>query len=281
MRRKIVFLVVIVSLFVSSSIIEVPTVKAQYTPEGERLSYASGLSIISPSNTTYNSDALMLNVTIKRLFSPNEYDSEIMYSLDGKTNVTIPSIATFVPVSGTTESIWSTLGSYALIDGTISLPKLPQGSHFLTVYGIYKRAKGISSNYPALMQDVKTVYFTMNYGIPPTITNIQIENKTYNQNNLPINFTTDKSTSWMGYSLDGKENSTITGNTTLAGLGNGSHNLTIYANDTVGNMRNSEAVYFSIEVPEQEPLSLTLIGASASVAVIILGLIILFKKRNH
>ena len=253
----------------------IQTVEAK-TMEG----YSSSLNIISPANTTYSSNSLLLNVTIKRAFSPNEYDSKIMYSLNGEANVTVPSIATFFDMS-TPDSIWSALGSYTLITGATFLPKLPQGSYFLTVYGIYNRAKGVSGKYPELMQDTKTVYFTMNYGIPPTIANLQIENKTYNQNSLPLNFTTYESISWMGYSLDGKANVTLAGNTTLLEIARGIHNLTVYANDTVGNMGTTETVYFRIEVPKQEPLSLTLVGATTSVAVIILGLIILFKKRKN
>ena len=276
MGKIIIPYMVILLGIVASLLVGIHIVWAQYNP-----SFASGLTIISPSNTTYSSNSLTLNVTITRLFSPNEYNSEIMYSLDGKTNVTVPSTATFVPVTGTSESIWSTLGSYAVITGATLLPKLPQGSHCLTVYGIYTRAKGISVNYPALMQDTKTIYFTINYGIPPTITNLQIENKTYNQNCLPLNFTTDNSVSWMGYSLDKKANVTVSGNTTLLEIAEGSHNLIIYANDTVGNMGTSEAVYFSVEMSEQAPLFLTLVGASVSVIFISLGLIILFKKRNH
>jgi hypothetical protein len=54
----------------------------------------------------------------------------------------------------------------------------------------------------------------------------------------------------MGYSLDGQETITITGNTTIAGLTNGLHNVTVYAKDTFENMGASETIYFSVAQPE-------------------------------
>jgi hypothetical protein len=52
-------------------------------------------------------------------------------------------------------------------------------------------------------------------------------------------------TSWIGYSLDNKPNVTITGNTTLTGLSNSSHNVIVYATDLAGNT-GSNATYFTV-----------------------------------
>ncbi len=81
---------------------------------------------------------------------------------------------------------------------------------------------------------------------PPQITIISPENKTYRSSSVHLNFTVNESTSWMGYSLDGKENQTITGNTTLTNLHNGSHNIIVYARDYAGNEGASEKVYFTL-----------------------------------
>lgn len=121
---------------------------------------------------------------------------------------------------------------------------------------------------------------TINSGIPPAISNLSIENKTYNPNNLSLNFTTDKPAPWIGYSLDGKANITIAENSTLAGLADGPHNLIIYANDTVGNMGTSGTMHFSVDVPKQGSLP-TLIGVSASIIVMGIGLVVFFRKRSH
>jgi hypothetical protein len=106
---------------------------------------------------------------------------------------------------------------------------------------------------------------------------LSLENKTYNQDNLPLNFTVDEPTSWIGYCLDGQDNVTITENFTLTELPSGSHTLTIYANDTVGNMGTSSTIAFSVA----EPFPTTLVIASiGSVAIVGLGLLVYFKKRQ-
>jgi len=61
---------------------------------------------------------------------------------------------------------------------------------------------------------------------------------------IPLTFTVNETTPWIGYSLDGQENVTITGNTTLTDLSYGLHSVTVYANDTAGNM-GSSAIYFA------------------------------------
>jgi hypothetical protein len=51
----------------------------------------------------------------------------------------------------------------------------------------------------------------------------------------------------MGYSLDNKANVTIAAETRLLGLSQGTHNVTMYANDTFGNMGVSNMAFFSID----------------------------------
>ena len=51
----------------------------------------------------------------------------------------------------------------------------------------------------------------------------------------------------MGYSLDNRANVTIKVETQLSNLTNGTHNVTIYANDTLGNMGSSNVVFFSVD----------------------------------
>jgi len=102
---------------------------------------------------------------------------------------------------------------------------------------------------------------------PPTIAIISPENKTYTVNNVSLTFNVNESTSRIGYSLDGKANVTIAGNTTLTGLSDGSHNIVVYADDTVGNTGTSGKVYFRIEA--QAELFLIWVAASA---VIITGI---------
>jgi len=80
---------------------------------------------------------------------------------------------------------------------------------------------------------------------PPTICILSPENKTFAVNHVPLIFTVNESLSWMCYSLDDQPNVTITQNTTLTGLLDGTHRVVVYANDTFGNMGASEMVYFA------------------------------------
>lgn len=85
------------------------------------------------------------------------------------------------------------------------------------------------------------------YGVmPPAVQITSPENKTYSE--VSLSFTANRGTVWMGYSLDGQANVTITKSTTLFGLSQGSHRIVIFANDSVGNMGVSNTVYFSIDL---------------------------------
>jgi hypothetical protein len=105
----------------------------------------------------------------------------------------------------------------------------------------------------------------------------------YNESSVDLVFTTDEAANWTGYSLDGEQNVTVTGNITIADLPNGSHTLAVYANDTLGNMGTSETVFFTVKEPEQEPFpTATVAAVSGMSALIVFGavLAIYFKKRK-
>jgi hypothetical protein len=82
---------------------------------------------------------------------------------------------------------------------------------------------------------------------PPTIVVLSPENQTYAVNQVLLNFTVSKQTSWEGYSLDGSVNVTIIGNQTLNNIPDGLHSIIVYSNDTAGNMSFSKTVFFTID----------------------------------
>jgi hypothetical protein len=276
MRNTISLLAVFVLGLLTSLSVGVQTVKAQYTPDGKGFPLASPISIMSPSNSRYSSNLLTLNVTFKLLLDPS--CANISYSVDGKNNATLPIEATMVPVmalityaNGTTTTAPAIFSPYT-ITGYVVLPELPEGPHNITVYAEYQANSVIGL-------DNNMVYFTIDDGNPPIISNLSLENKTYNTPNIPLNFTVDESTSWIGYSLDEQANVTMMGNTTLAELSYGSHTLTIYANDTVGNMGTSSTIDFNIA----EPFPTTLAATASGVALTFVGagLLVYLKKRDH
>ena len=112
---------------------------------------------------------------------------------------------------------------------------------------------------------------------PPSISIISPSIQRYNEGNVTLAFSTNEPTSKISYSLDGQDNVTISGNTTLTGLPDGDHNIIVYATDEAGNVGESGTVYFSVEVP----FPTTLIAVSAIiVAVVGGGLLVYFKKRK-
>jgi len=104
------------------------------------------------------------------------------------------------------------------------------------------------------------------------------ENKTYSADGVPLTFTVSEFTSWIGYSLDGQMNMTITGNTTLHGLPDGTHSITVYANDTTGNVGASEMVYFTIETQQEEPFPTWIIAVIVIIAIFGVALLVYFTK---
>jgi N-acetylneuraminic acid mutarotase len=89
-------------------------------------------------------------------------------------------------------------------------------------------------------------YKPVGYGmIPPTVDITSPENKTYTS--VTLSFTVNKGTDWMGFSLDNQANVTINEETKLSNLTQGSHSITIFANDSAGNMGVSNTVFFSVD----------------------------------
>jgi N-acetylneuraminic acid mutarotase len=128
---------------------------------------------------------------------------------------------------------------------------------------------------------VNEQYIPIGYGAPPEIKVVSPENQTCNGSSVSLVFTVNRPVNWMGYSLDGKDNVTVAGNTTIAGLSNGLHNVTVYAKDEFENTGASEAVTFTVAAPTPFPVVPVVVTSGASVAVIGIALLIYFKKRNH
>jgi hypothetical protein len=170
---------------------------------------------------------------------------------------------------------------------SINLTSIPEGPHWLEVYAV---ARGEI----VTRQDNNGIFFTTYYvifkisgssevsftidTIPPKISILYVENKTYSTAAIPLNFITNERISQSTYSLDGHENVSITGNTTLTGLANGDHNLTIYSKDEAGNTGASETIYFRVEAPFPTTL---VIASVIPVVVVGAGVLVYFKKRNH
>ncbi len=131
---------------------------------------------------------------------------------------------------------------------------------------------------------VNEQYTPFGYGtVPPVVAVLSPENdKAYNVSDVSLVFAVNRPVVWLGYSLDGQDKVTITGNITLAGLANGLHNVTVYARDEFGNMGASEAVCFTI-AKELEPFPVVPIAAASGVAIVSVAVCVVYycKKRSH
>jgi hypothetical protein len=107
--------------------------------------------------------------------------------------------------------------------------------------------------------------------------------QTYRESNISLSYSVNRLTDWAGYSLDGAKNVTLwdndkgnpeTWNITLTELSKDTHTLTIYVNDTYGNM-DGKTVVFKVEdicVP-------SLLILPIAVTFIVIVSISLFIKR--
>jgi N-acetylneuraminic acid mutarotase len=134
---------------------------------------------------------------------------------------------------------------------------------------------------------VNEQYMPIGYGtVPPVISMVSPQNITYSSGNISLVFTTNKPVAWQAYSLDGQQNVTITGNDTLTNMTNGLHTITVYANDTFGDMGASQTITFIMVKLDAEPfptatLTVAAVSGALGVVVVVAGLLVYFKKRKH
>jgi thiol-disulfide isomerase/thioredoxin len=100
------------------------------------------------------------------------------------------------------------------------------------------------------------------------ITILSPKNEQYTASFVPLNFVINKAASWIGYSLDGRENVTINGNTNLTDLADGTHDVVVYFKEESGNKIYSNKVSFSIETATQQ------VGPPYMLIAIIVGIVI-------
>ncbi len=102
----------------------------------------------------------------------------------------------------------------------------------------------------------------------------------YPRFSIPLIYTTNTALSWVGYSLNGESNVTVTGNGTLINdpsISDNQFTLTLYANDTSGNWATPQTVTCFVYVPADVSTSPRNTGPALTLTILIIFLIILFS----
>jgi hypothetical protein len=166
---------------------------------------------------------------------------------------------------------------------------VPEGKHELTIWAegdgsywvddaAYESYSGFRGRiYGFDITGTESVVFTVDT-TSPTVLILSVKNETYCTSEIPLNFTVNESVSQINYCLDGHENVAVDGNTTLTGLSNGEHSVTVYATDQAGNAGDSETITFSVDVPFPTALAAASVFGVSAVAA---GLLTYFKKRKR
>jgi hypothetical protein len=159
-------------------------------------------------------------------------------------------------------------------NGNITLPSLSDGRHELNVY-VTTNISAANPTYPDIYQTIPhNIVFYVDT-VAPKITDLSV-NRTDNSD-LLLNYAVDENTSWVGYSLDNQANVTINGNAVLRDLSDGVHNVTVYAEDSYGNIGVSETISFTVGLGL---LMVVALVAAAVIVVFAVAVIMLYKRSS-
>lgn len=238
--------------------VDYPTITGTVPPDSE--TFPPQISIETPTNNTAystNSLPLIFNVTAPQSKTASE------------------ATVLFVTYQGD----WMDKGVQLQFTGgggqscySLVISKIPEGNHRITIqafgsglylenaqYLSYKEFRINSQSQANFIIDTET----------PTSSILEIQNVSTSQE-IFLAFTVNEPILTASYSLDGQQNITMQGNTTLPNLPAGQHNVTIYTYDLAGNIGKSESTFFVTQQPEpiqSEPLPV--IGISIIIAGVI------------
>lgn len=124
-------------------------------------------------------------------------------------------------------------------------------------------------------------YTALDYGtIPPKVVVTLPLNQQYNGSSVPLNFTLDRPVNSTSYILDGKDAQQINGNTTISGLIDGSHKVTVYATDRFGNTAASETILFTVAIPTIPLYPIALLIAVTLMALGVMVFTVRYRKLH-
>lgn len=161
-------------------------------------------------------------------------------------------------------------------EGNITLHSISEGQHKFRLYVTANPTPELDPRYeqPNYYSTGQTIIFYVDT-TPPKISNLTVNSR--DSVDRLLSFAVDEEARWVGYSLDNQSNVTVIDDAVLGGLPFGSHNVTVYAEDAVGNIGASETLFFTVE-----PFPMTLVIVTLITVVIVSsGLLFYFKKRTY
>jgi hypothetical protein len=244
----------------------------QVPPDKE--TYPPVITITSPiNNTAYNTSRVSLTF-----------------------NVTAPQsrTASFVTVQGVTydpdwkkEPISVLHGGEKAPSFNLWLPNVSEGPHTIVIkafgYGGYPDEKYSFLYKEFFISSQATICFTIDR-TAPSVSVLPSENVS-STSEIPLNIVLNEDCPKIAYSLNGQQNVTVTGNSTLPNLDAGQYNVTCYVWDMAGNMGTSETANFTVaempNTPEEVNDSLILPAAAVMSMLVVFGVGVLLYKRHY
>jgi hypothetical protein len=341
-KKAFIVTIIIFALSISLAGMQaVNVVKANPIPPQEPISFPYGLTVYSPVNSTYYSNPIQCNVTFACYFGVG---CSLNYSIDGAFQDGLP----------TGNPDITEFSNKYVLSSSFDLPQLSDGTHQIS-FGIevkqtlysglttlpsdipFQPTSPNSSSYVASWVD--TVYFTLNQhpawatpelptsspspspNLSPTLSILSPKNDSvFNVSmgegvSFPLTYETNTMLSWVGYSINGANNVTSTGNSIYVRDFDPSryHTLTLYANDTSGNWAIPQRVTYLVYVylsdytptpppsPSESPTQQPIISPNATngpapipispfislivfffiVLAVITGVLVYFEKRRR
>lgn len=145
MRGRSKLFVFVFAVFFIASLVMMPAVRVN-AESSAPITFSSGLTLYSPVNTTYSSSVVECNGNFT---GSEEYEIQLNYTIDGNYQGSVP------------WKLYSSNASTYTVVWSFQLPKLPHGSHELSI-GIDQQLYNSSGALINQTTQVNSVYFTLN-----------------------------------------------------------------------------------------------------------------------
>lgn len=254
------------------SVADIYSITGQVPPDES--TYPPVITITSPINdTAYNASRLPLTFNVSAPYSSTASASIVKwvrYETDWQN-----------------KPIDVLIGSEKQPSFNLQLSKIPEGHHTIVIRaegsGLYANVNEAELTYKEFsIGSTATICFTIDR-TAPDVSILPIENVSSNFP-TPLSFTANETCSKVTYSLNGQQNVTVSGNSTLPHLPAGQYNVTIYVWDAAGNVGTSETTDFIVdELPQTAEFtqgSLILL-VTVALSTIVIIVVLLLVKRNY